>query len=114
MKMQSSTTKEKAEAYDGVASAFLHMHKELKALGMKKPADTLSESKVKFINRILEDIKSFTHDEPESKYLDLLDDEVLPQYSDAILVMSQYEGVLSAFHNRYHGWDGKEHRWFVS
>ncbi len=102
--MNDHTTKEKAEAYDGVVAAFQHLNKELKALGMKKPADTLSANKVKFINRILTDIRAFMNDEPEGRYLDLLDDEALPQYSDAILILSQYEGALSGFRGRYHGY----------
>lgn len=102
--MKDHTTRAKADAYEGVVEAFRHLNKELKALGMKKPAETLSESKVKFINRILNDIQAFMKEEPEGRYLDLLDDEVLPQYSDAILILSQYDGALAGFHNRYHGW----------
>lgn len=108
--MKDHTTREKADAYDGVIEAFRHLNKELKALGMKKPAETLSESKVKFINRILNDIQAFMSDEPEGRYLDLLDDEALPQYSDAILILSQYEGALSGFQSRYFGYVSSEHK----
>ena len=82
---------------------------------MKKPAETLSESKVKFINRILTDIQAFMSDEPENRYLDLLDDETLPQYSDAILILSQYEGALSGFRSRYYGYVPSEngHAWKI-
>lgn len=113
--MQEYTTQEKSRAYDGVASPFNHLVKEVKALGMKKPTETLSESKVKFINRILEDIQGFIKDEPEARYLDLLDDEALPQYSDAILILSQYEGALHGFRGRYHGYHGggMGHDWFI-
>ena len=106
--MKDYTTREKADAYDGVVEAFRHLNRELKALGMKKPAETLSKSKVKFINRILTDIQAFINDEPEGRYLDLLDDEALPQYSDAILILSQYEGALSGFRSRYHGYVSSE------
>ena len=113
--MKDHTTREKADAFDGVVEAFRHLNKELKALGMKKPAETLSESKVKFINRILSDIQAFMSDEPEGRYLDLLDDEALPQYSDAILILSQYEGALSGFRSRYHGYvpAAHEHTWRI-
>jgi hypothetical protein len=113
--MKDHTTREKADAFDGVVEAFRHLNKELKALGMKKPAETLSESKVKFINRILIDIQAFMNDEPEGRYLDLLDDEALPQYSDAILILSQYEGSLSGFRSRYHGYvaAAHEHTWRI-
>lgn len=113
--MEDCTTWEKATAYESVVEAFFHLNKELKALGMKKPAETLSQSKVKFVNRILNDIQGFMKDEPEGRYLDLLDDEVLPQYSDAILILSQYEGALAGFRKRYYGWVPAEstHTWRV-
>lgn len=113
--MTDYTTKKKAAAYDGVASPFSHLVKEVKALGMKKPTETLSASKVKFINRILVDIQEFTKDEPEARYLDLLDDESLPQFSDAILILSQYEGALQGFRSRYYGYVGGSagHDWFL-
>ncbi len=112
--MKDHTTKENADAYDGVVKAFHHLNKELKALGMKKPAETLSENKVNFINRVLIDIQAFMTDEPEGRYLDLLDDEALPQYSDAILILSQYEGALSGFRDRYHGYvSGQGNIWRI-
>lgn len=100
-----ATTQEKADAYDSFYVVFSHLYKELKALGGKKPAETLSESKVKIVNRLLSDIKDTLEGEPEYKYLDLLDSDALPQYSDAILILSQYEGALKGFRERYYGYD---------
>ena len=113
--MKDYTTQEKADAFDGVVEAFRHLNKELKALGMKKPTETLSESKVKFINRILKDIQVCMKDEPEERYLDLLDDAALPQYSDAILILSQYEGALSGFRGRYYRYVSSQngHAWNI-
>lgn len=110
-----SITRDKAEAYDAIFEVFSHLYKELKALGTKKPAETLSESKVKIVNRILDDIQGFMGSEPEYKYLDVLDSETLPQYSDAILILSQYEGALKGFRERYHGYDSSEgeHIWNI-
>lgn len=109
------TTREKTVAYEGVIEAFKHLNKEVKELGMKKPSETLSQSKVQFINRVLTDIRAFLSDEPEGRYLDLLNDDSLPQYSDAILILSQYEGALSGFQKRYHGWipSKHEHGWRI-
>jgi len=45
--------------------------------------------------------------------LDLLDTDILPTNSDAILIISQYDAALSAFHEKYHGWDGLSNRWFT-
>ena len=87
--------------------------KEMRELSKKKPDATLSVNKVVILNRILTDIKALLQDEPQGKYLDLLDDEQLPQNSDAVLVMVQHERALAAFKERYyvylavrgeHGW----------
>lgn len=109
------TTQEKADAYDSFYEVFSHLYKELKALGSKKPSEILSASKVSIINRLLQDIQRTMEDEPQHKYLDLLDDESLPQYSDAILILSQYEGALKGFKERYYGYDSDyyEDRWRI-
>lgn len=105
-----STTQEKAQAYDSFFGVFSHLYRELKVFGSKKPAETLSKNKIEIINRLLEDIRGVMEEEPEYKYLDVLDDEVLPQYSDAILVLSQYEAALRGFKERYFGYDSLHHK----
>jgi hypothetical protein len=110
-----STTQEKADAYDSLFEVFSHLYKELKVLGRKKPSETLSASKVKIINRLLQDVLNLMEGDPEHKYLDLLDDESLPQYSDAILILSQHEGALKGFYERCYGFDNDYvvHRWNI-
>jgi hypothetical protein len=61
----------------------------------------MSAGKVKIVNRILEDLLAILKDEPAGKYLELLDDEALPQMSDAVLTMVQFESALRAFSARY-------------
>lgn len=109
------TTKAKADAYDALIEPFNGLFRELKDLGKKKPEAALSAAKVKMINRILMDIIALLEGEQGHKYLDLLDDETLPQYSDAVLVMAQFEGALQAFRNRHFGYQGQYHesRWFI-
>ena len=110
-----STTQEKAQAYDSFFEVFSHLYKELKTLGGKKPLETLSKSQVEIINRLLEDMREVMEEEPEYKYLDVLDDEMLPKYSDAILILSQYEGALKSFKGRYFGYDSafSGYRWNI-
>ena len=45
----------------------------------------MSASKVKIINRVLTDLLAILKEEPAGKYLGALDDEALPQVSDAVL-----------------------------
>lgn len=76
--------------------------KEIRELSKKKPDATMSAGKVKIINRVLFDLMNFLKTEPEGKYLEKLDDDALPQVSDAVLVMVQFETALQAFRGRYH------------
>lgn len=95
------TSTEKAQLFETTAPLLRAMQAELKKFAQKKPEMTLSKPKVAFINRLLQDLRELLRDESNIKYLDLLDDEALPQYSDVVLVISQYEAALSAFHHRH-------------
>ncbi len=91
------------------------MYKEMQDLSKKKPDGTLNPIKVKIINRLLTDIKAILVDESDSKYLDLLDDEMLPQYSDVALILSQFSASIKKFYEKYYGHDEihGEWRWLV-
>ena len=106
------TTRAKLEAYLASSDVFEGLIREMRELSKKKPDATLSKNKVQILNRILTDISAVLQDEPEAKYLDLLDDEQLPQNSDAVLVMVQHETALAAFKKRYYLYfTDFEHRW---
>jgi hypothetical protein len=107
------TTAEKAASYDSVVDVFRELFKELKDLGKKKPEATLGAAKVKLINRVLEDVIECMEGESFAKYLELLDDETLPQYSDAILILSQHEGALQSFRERHYGYFDGTHQWVI-
>jgi hypothetical protein len=73
----------------------------------------MSPAKVKLINRVLTDLFGFLREEPEGKYLEELDGETLPQVSDALLVMVQFDAALTKFKNRYQTYNDmtREHSW---
>ena len=96
------TTQEKAKAYQATREVFDGLIKEMRELSKKKSDATLSKGKVRILNRCLDDIRDFLQGEPEAKFLDPLDDDELPQNSDAVLVMVQYESALDSFHKRHH------------
>lgn len=107
------TTKEKADLYDTVSPLLTAAYTEVKELAKKKPEGTLNANKVKVLNRLLKDIRIVLDNEPSSKYLDMLDDDDLPLYSDVVLMLSQYSAALKHFRAKYHGWDGSKHQWFT-
>ncbi|MCY4420285.1 MAG: hypothetical protein OXC42_03410 [Gammaproteobacteria bacterium] len=96
------TTLTIVSAYKATSPIFGGLLSEMRELSKKKPDETLNKNKVKILNRVLQDLHTFLKDEPEGKYLDLLDDEDLPQNSDAVLAMVQYEKALGEFYERYH------------
>ena len=113
---QHVTTSAKVEEFQASSEVFGGLLHEMRELSKKKPDATLSEHKVKILNRILADVSAVLEDEPETKYLDLLNDEQLPQNSDAVLVMVQHETALAAFEKRYHVYlrSLSERRWITA
>src|ERR1700679_2132977 len=95
------TTAEKVKTFEATNPLLRAMLEELRKFALKKPEATLSKQKVSIVNRLLEDLQTLLADEPNSKYLDLLTDEELPQYSDVVLILSQYEAALRSFRTRY-------------
>jgi hypothetical protein len=95
------TTEDFVKTYLATNDIFCGLIKEIRELSKKKPDAIMSKGKVKIINRVLEGIKDILEAEPEGKFLDLLDDDELPQTSDAVLVMVQYETALRAFKKKY-------------
>ncbi|MDA9532819.1 hypothetical protein ACM42_31010 [Bradyrhizobium sp. CCBAU 25338] len=73
----------------------------------------MSPAKVKLINRVLTDLLGFLKNEPEGKYLEELDSDTLPQVSDALLVMVQFDTALTKFSGRYQEYDSilHSHHW---
>jgi hypothetical protein len=88
---------------------------EVRELSRKKQDNALNVLKVKMINRVLTQIKNLLKNESSIQFLDLLDTDTLPTNSDAILIISQYDAALSAFHEKYYGYDENilNHRWFT-
>lgn len=112
---QKTTTQNKVNTYESTAPFLESLYKEIQILSKKKPDGTLNQHKVKLINRLLSDIKTMLSDEADNKYLDLVNDEDLPQYSDVVIILSQYSAAMDKFNHRYYGWDNinTENRWFI-
>jgi hypothetical protein len=77
------------------------IYTEMKEFSKKKPDDALNSFKVKNVNRVLTLIKEFLKDEPTISFLDLLDDETLPSYSDAILIIGQFKAAMDNYRSKY-------------
>jgi hypothetical protein len=109
------TTKEKAQTHDTMTPLLEAMYSEFKELSKKKPDAAVSKNKIKIVNRLLETVRTILVDEDAINFLDLLDEDDVPQASDTTLILSQYVAAMKAFHEKHYGWDGstKKHLWFV-
>lgn len=105
-----TTTIEKVNLFESTNLLLTAIYSEIQALAKKKPDATLNTAKVKVINRLLEDIRKCLQHESSMKYLDLLQDEDLPQYSDVTIILSQYSAALAQFKSRYYYRLDHEHK----
>ena len=97
------TTQEKAEKYDNLMPLAQSMFREFQELSKKKPDGALNKRKVEIVNRLLHDIHQILDGEPTREYLDLLDEDDLPQNSDVNLILSQTVAAMVTFREKYHG-----------
>ncbi|MEQ3637205.1 hypothetical protein [Alcanivorax sp.] len=107
------TTREKAGTHDTMTPLLQAMYTEFKELSKKKPDSAVSKSKIKIVNRLLERVKTVLSDEESIEFLDMLDEDDVPQASDVTLILSQYVAAMDAFRGKHYGWDGSNHAWFI-
>ena len=89
------------------------MYTEFKEFSKKKPDGAVNKAKIKIVNRLLEKCKEVLRDEMSSEYLDLLDEDDVPQNGDVVLMLSQYVAAMEQFHAVYFGWNGYEQCWAI-
>lgn len=112
-KNEAFTTPERGTKYDTLKPLLQAMFMEFKELSKKKPDGALNKRKVEIVNRLLTDVLTILEDEPTRQYLDLLDEDELPQNSDVLLMLSQFNAAMNAFYERYWIYDRLhgEHKW---
>jgi DNA replicative helicase MCM subunit Mcm2 (Cdc46/Mcm family) len=108
-----STTKEKAHIHDTTMPLLKAMYSEFKELSRKKPDSAVSKSKIKITNRLLEKVRTVLEDSSSIEFLDLLEEDDIPQVSDVTLILSQYVASMEAFHKRHYGYHNSEHQWVI-
>ena len=111
--MAKHTTQAKAKLYEVIRPLLDSMYAEFKELSKKKPDGILGEAKINVVNRLLQSCREVLADEQSLNFLDLVDKDAVPQYSDVAPLLSQYSAAMKAFHGTYFGWNGVDHVWFV-
>jgi len=103
-----------ADLHDVTKPLLQSMYEEFKELSKKKPEAALSKSKVKIVNRLLERVREVLAGEASIDFLDLFDEDDIPQNSDVVLMLSQYVAGMDAFKEKYYGYNGRDHAWFTN
>ena len=109
----SKTEKNKADNHDTTMPLLAAMYFEFKELSKKTPSAAISKQKITIVNRLLSSLSEILADEESIKFLDVLDEDDVPQMSDVTLMLSQYVAAMKAFEGKYYGWDGLTHKWFL-
>lgn len=107
------TTQFKAQMHDAMTPLIKSMYSEFKEISKKKPESVVSKNKIKIVNRLLERLRVILADEDTIEFLDILDEDDVPQASDVTLIISQYVASINAFHSKYFGWNGEKHTWHI-
>jgi len=88
---------EQIRRFEVVMPLLQSMLVEMKELAKKKQDAPVNQIKVRMVNRLLGDVRAVVAQEPELAYLDMLDEESLPEYSDSVIVLSQYLTAMERF-----------------
>ena len=95
-------TNKNIEDYELLKDMLHSQKKEFDLLSKKKADGQLNPIKIKMVNRVLEPLKELFKQEQSNVFLDTLNEDDVPTYSDVVLIISQYETAINEFMNRYY------------
>lgn len=89
------------------------LHRDIQELAKKKQDGALTKTRIAMINRLLKDVKEFLAAEPSANYLDILDEDAVPQNADALLIAGQYLSAMDQFQSRYTHYVDYKFKWIT-
>ena len=112
--LEHSTTRERSNAWEVAMPLLNAMFSEFRELSKKNPDRPVSKPKIRVVNRLLGRCREVLDDEPSIEFLDLLDEDEVPQNSDVVLMLSQHVAAMTQFRSRYWGFgSGVQEMWSV-
>ena len=89
---------------------------EIAELSKKKPDGIVTPLKIRNINRLLTDLGLLLNKDPSRAFVEMLDEETLPQNSDAVVLLTQWRAALSQYKALHYRQDPGTYqtRWFTS
>lgn len=100
-------TEEEAATWDRLFPMLEAAHHEMSELSKKKQDGVLNALKIRNINRLLTELRKLLEKDPSLDFVELLDEETLPQNSDVVLLLSQWRAALQQYKRRHSGSYGK-------
>jgi hypothetical protein len=89
-------------------------HREMSELSKKRQDGVVNALKIKTLNRLLAELSNVIKDDPSHAFVDMLDEDTLPQNSDVVLILSQWKAALEQFKRTHYGTDSDyKQRWFT-
>lgn len=106
-------TEEEAATYDRLFPMLVAAHREMSELSKKKQDGIVNPLKIRNINRLLTELRKLLAKDPSLEFVELLDEDTLPQNSDVVLLLSQWQAALQQYKQRHSVLDPIEHqnRW---
>lgn len=105
------TTMARVKQYELILPMLKSMYAEFQELSKKKPEGKVTVTKIKMVNRLLLPIHDILAEEENLAYLDLIDEDEIPENSDVIIILSQTVAAMEAYQQRYTYWTGSDHVW---
>ncbi len=104
-----------AAAFDRLFPMLNAFVNEMSELSKKKPDGVVSPLKIRNINRLLTDLGLLLDKDPSRAFVEMLDEETLPQNSDAVVLLSQWRAALSQYKALHYRDDPVtyQRRWFT-
>ena len=83
------TSSQPAEEFEVLDPLLRAMHDEFKELSKKKSDGPVNKLKIKVVNRLLGPILTLLNEEPQRPYLEILNEDDIPDNSYTVLMLGQ-------------------------
>lgn len=107
------TTIGKAAGYERLMPLLETMLKDFQDLAKKKSDGVLNRAKILAVNALLKDVFAVIQSEENAKYLKLLEEDDVPQYSDVVILLGQTVAAMGVFHDKFYGHSVHGYGWAV-
>ena len=96
------TTQRRVDEWEVISPLLSAIYSEFQSLAKKKPDALVSKQKIDMVNKILETCREVLADEPQLRFLSLIDRDDVPRTDDLVIMLSLYSSAMETFQKRYY------------